>query len=242
MIREWDYSITSSDIVLSRLNLMSRNLNVLELGNCFRWLNSSLSRETIFKALLDDAWFLRLACWSPRLIYLPAATRIPITNFPRDIAFRALHHHWKVLFSQELTSFPKNRAELRCRASRRARDDVVVVVVAGGGCMQFCKLELNLLRREKGGRFDPLAENASRWREGNGAPDAANEIIKTSTPCISDDESRYQRRQARGRKLIHTRHLAYLLICPRKPLLEFLSRERGCIFSRDPFISHQKER
>lgn len=47
---------------------------------------------------------------------------------------------------------------------------------------------------EKGGRFDPLAENASRWRRGNGALDATNEIIKTSTPCISDDESRYQRR------------------------------------------------
>jgi len=58
-----------------------------------------------------------------------------------------------------------------------------------------------------------LSENASRWRRGNRALDAANEIIKMSTPCISDDESRYQRRQAQGRKLIHTRHLAYFFIC-----------------------------
>jgi len=97
---------------------------------------------------LDDARFpLPLAHRSLHLIYLPvAATRIPITNFPYDIAFRALCHHWKVLFSQELTSFSKNRAELRCRTSRLARD---AVVVNAAGCMQFCKLELNLPRRER---------------------------------------------------------------------------------------------
>lgn len=58
--------------------------------------------------------------------------------------------------------------------------------------MQFCKLELNLpAAKRKGNEFDPLAENASRdgARE-MGALDAGNEIIKTSTPCISD-ESRY---------------------------------------------------
>lgn len=101
-----------------------------------------IALERRYSRFLDDAWFLPLACWSLHLIYLraAAATRIPITNFPHDIAF----HHWKVLFSQELTSFPKNRAELRCQAR-----DSAAAVVAVGGCMQFCKLELNLLRREK---------------------------------------------------------------------------------------------
>lgn len=139
---------------------MSRNSKLL------RWLSSSLSRGIRSSSMTRD--FLSLSRMLIALPYLSTRRASPLRTFRATFAFRALHHHWKVLFSQELTSFPKNRAELRCRASRRARDTAVVVVVDdAGGCMQFCKLELNLLRRERGqirsSRGKCLAMASGKW-------------------------------------------------------------------------------
>lgn len=116
------------------MNLISRNFSVSEFEVAS--VAKLITLERWYSKLFDDAWFsLPLARWSLRLIYLPAAaaaTRIPITNFPYDVAFRALRHHWKVLFSQELTSFSKNRSELCCRASPSSRRQRVHAILQVG--------------------------------------------------------------------------------------------------------------
>jgi len=126
------------------------------------WPSSSLLRGGIrSSSTMRD--FLSLS-WSVHLIYLPtSATCIPITNFPYDIAFRALYHHWKVLFSQELTSFSKNRTELHCRASRRSATPSPSSLSTPAGTCNSASWNW-IYPEEKGSRFDPLAENASRWR------------------------------------------------------------------------------
>lgn len=137
----------------------------------------------------------------------------PITNFPY-VAFRALHRHWKVLFSQELTSFPKNRAELHCRASRR------------GACNSASWNWIYQRRRERGrirsSRGKCLRDGAGEM----GLLTRGMKLLKRQRHVYLTMKAVTVSPEARLKINTYTRHLAYFLIC-------FLRRDANRTLSRE---------
>lgn len=189
--------------------------------------------------------------WRAKLIvlrrrYFPrwcviSPSRVSITSSYLSTRRRNVHPHYelsarhrvprappplKSLILAGINEFPEESRGITLPSPRLASGD------DGGGCMQFCKLELNLLRREKG--TDSIL---SRKMPHDGARETG--LLTRRMKLLKRQRHVYLMMKAvtsvaRGRKLIHTRHLTYLLICPRKPLLEFFPTNAAVHSRTDP--------